>query len=123
MAFYAVVLTLYLLFDEFALNYRPVILPGKGLEPSYPSTHTLISCCVCYTAPVPLWAIVGKKPKLYTAFCAACAVIPLLTIVSRVLSGVHWITDIIGGLLLSATLILFYFGAALPQIGNPVKEN
>ena len=37
----------------------------------------------------------------------------LFMITARLLSGVHWLTDIIGGLLLSAGLLCMYISAVL----------
>jgi undecaprenyl-diphosphatase len=36
-------------------------------------------------------------------------------VVSRLISGVHWLTDIIGGILLSAGLVGLYEAFALPE--------
>jgi undecaprenyl-diphosphatase len=34
-------------------------------------------------------------------------------VVARLISGVHWFTDIIGGLILSAGLVTIYYGSVL----------
>ena len=87
----------YVLFEKFAINYRPV-LRDQGLESSYPSTHALIAYVIMVSA-VDQWNIYIHKEKLLTAVVAGSFLVLALVIVSRILSGVHWITDIIGGIL------------------------
>ncbi len=105
-AFYLAVLLLYIAFDFLALNYRPVLLKEE-LEPSYPSTHTLIGICVFATSAMQFKNRIPQKAVNHTAviFCLVCLAAIVIT---RFLSGVHWFTDIIGGILLSAFLISLY---------------
>ncbi len=111
LCFYVVVLAIYLAFDKIPINYRPVILPGEGLEASYPSSHTLLACSIFPTAIVQLRAILKDKKTLLTAACAVCVVLPAAIVCSRLLSGVHWLTDVLASLILSASLVCFYLGA------------
>ena len=111
--FYVIVFILYILFDKIAVNYRPVIIDAaEGLEPSYPSSHTMLACCVMSTAwlllPYYLPAFVPNEKYLKYARIA-CLVIMALVVLTRFLSGVHWFTDIIGGILLSAALVMLYY--------------
>ena len=104
--FYLVVMAAFAFFEIFAVNYRPVLIGGM-LEASYPSSTILLVLCVMPTAALQLnvriknrvlrrglaWGIAG-----FTAFMG----------IARLLSGVHWFTDIIGGALLSAGLVVLY---------------
>ena len=45
------------------------------------------------------------EPAMFTAAMAAFTV---FMVIARLLSGVHWVSDIIGGALLSAGLVLMY---------------
>lgn len=105
---YIVLITLYVLFEKIPFNYRPVILdPEQGLEPSYPSTHTLLILTIFGTA-FSLVKDYIKNQKLLVIVKLFCLIIIALTIIGRLVCGVHWFTDIIGGVLLSIFLISLY---------------
>ncbi len=107
--FYVVVIAFYVAFDLFVINYRPVLIDGV-LEPAYPSSHTMIFLCVMGSAILQVRRRFPRTPlcRLVTILLSAIMVI---TIVGRVISGVHWLTDIVGGVLLAAALTLFYRAA------------
>lgn len=101
----------YVLFEKAVVNYRPVDM-GAGLEPSFPSSHTMLTCCIMSSA---IWQLRRRvKPGLPRgAVVLLCGAIMAVAAVGRAISGVHWITDIIGGILLSASLMSFYRAAAV----------
>ncbi|SFI92340.1 undecaprenyl-diphosphatase [Treponema bryantii] len=103
---YAIVIILYVLFEKLAINYRPIIT-DEGLEASYPSTHTMLILTVFGTA-IPLAGKYIKNPKTATLEKICLIIFMWVTVVCRLLSGVHWFTDIIGGLLISLALISLY---------------
>ena len=93
--FYVVVLIFYALFEIVIVNYRPVLVEG-GLEASYPSSHTMLSVCVISSAMIIASEMLsGKKALSITVVIIGYALI-LLTVIGRLLSGVHWFTDIFG---------------------------
>lgn len=104
--FYLIVIGLYVLFEALALNYRPVDL-GEGLEASYPSSHTMLVCCVMGMGILAIDRVFAGK-WVRRCIKAAFAAVIVLTVAGRLLSGVHWFTDIVGGVLISASVILFY---------------
>ena len=104
--FYLVVMTVFALFEVVAVNYRPVLINGV-LEPSYPSSTTMLVLCVMPTAMMQLNARIPNEGfKRCVVF--AIAVFTACMVIGRLVSGVHWFTDIIGGILLSAGLVLMY---------------
>ena len=106
--FYLAVILVYILFEIIAVNYRPVLINGR-LEASYPSSTTVLVCCVIPTALMQITPrITGKRAKVIININSYSFV--AFTVVGRILSGVHWITDIIGGGVLSAGLVIIYHG-------------
>ena len=104
--FYIAVIAAYVLFEFVVINYRPVLIEGK-LEASYPSSTTLLMLCVMPTAIMQLNSrIKGKKLRLSINIVLVC--FTAFMVIGRLVSGVHWVSDIIGGALLSAGLVLMY---------------
>ena len=106
----------YVFFEKYIINYRPVVMPGETApEASFPSSHTMLIMTVMIAV-----MIVSDKyfsRGLGVLVRVACFLITLVTIGGRLWCGVHWFTDIIGGILLSATL-LFLFAAAVSAGGK-----
>lgn len=104
--FYLLVLILYLVFETVAVNARPVLIDGR-LEASYPSSTTMLVLCVMPTAMMQLRARI-RNTKMRTIVLTILAVFTACMVVGRLIAGVHWFTDIIGGVLLSAGLVALY---------------
>ena len=104
--FYIIVMVAYIFFEIFVVNYRPILINGI-LEASYPSSTTMLVMCVMPTAIMQFNSRIknnGLKKGvniLVTAFVA-------FMVIGRLVSGVHWFSDIIGGALLSSGLVLIY---------------
>lgn len=115
---YAVVAALYALFEVVAVNYRPVIMPGEAhVEASFPSSHTMLVCVVMGSAMLLARRYLGARWE--RGACAAAqalgALVIALTVFGRLYAGVHWLTDILAGAALSASLLSLYAGF----IGRP----
>ena len=106
---YAATIVLYVLFEKIAINFRPVLEDGV-LEPSYPSTHTMIVFCIFGSAVFAFRRYLADK-KLLCVTKGFCIAIVVLTVLGRLVSGVHWFSDIIGGMLISLAIVLFYKAA------------
>ena len=104
--FYVLVVILYVFFETVIINYRPVLAEGV-LEASYPSSHTMVLLCVLGTARSVLGKYI-KNPMILQSVRIICAVVMVFAVIGRILSGVHWFTDILGSLFISAALIQFY---------------
>lgn len=109
-ALYVVVAIVYVAFDKFPINYRPTMPDGGVNEPSYPSSHTLIALTVGGAAVSEVFTYF-KSARCRAALTSVIVVVCGVTVIGRILAGVHWATDIIGGILLSASLVLFFLAA------------
>ena len=104
--FYLIVIAVYAFFEFVIINYRPVLIDGN-LEVSYPSSTTLLVTTVMPTAMMQ-WKTRVKNKTLKTIVMSVTLLFIVFTVICRFLSGVHWITDIIGGILLSSGLVTAY---------------
>lgn len=95
----------YVVFDKFwVLNVRP---DGSG-EPSFPSTHAMVVATIFLMAAIILPKYVKSK--------SACAVLDLMMLlllflvcVGRVFAGMHWISDVLGGLGFALIFVTIYY--------------
>ena len=105
---YAAMMAAYVWFELIIINYRPVIMPGEeAVEASFPSSHVMLACVILGGAFVILKDYIKNK-WLRISLRALCVAAAALTVVFRLLSGVHWLTDIIGGVLFSLALVVFF---------------
>lgn len=104
--YYIIVILLYLLFDKMCINYRPILIEGK-LEVSYPSSTVLLVLCVMLTLTFQInRRVKNDKTKIYLETLNNIYIIFMLF--GRIVSGVHWITDIIGSTILAIGLFKLY---------------
>ena len=104
--FYVIVMAAYIFFESVVVNYRPVLINGI-LEASYPSSTTVLVMCVMPTAIMQLRGRI-KNRGLNRCVTYTITAFVAFMIIGRLISGVHWFTDIIGGALLSLGLVMLY---------------
>lgn len=104
-ALYVVTIALYAFFEKVIVNHRPVIMPGdEHVEASFPSSHTVLAIVV-FGSAIMLAAMYLKNAVLRRALQALGAVLLCATVAARLFSGVHWATDIIGGIIIGSSLL------------------
>ena len=108
--FYILVMVAYLLFEVVVINYRPVLIDGR-MEASYPSSTTMLVMCVIPTAMMQLNARIKNKTIQKTVL-GILAAFTVFMVIGRLISGVHWFTDIVGGALLSSGLVMLYYSVS-----------
>ena len=104
--FYIIVVAVYLFFEIVVISYRPVLIEGC-LEASYPSSTTMLVTCVMPSAAMQAKERIKNKALRQGVIIIIIAFIAFM-VVARLLSGVHWITDIIGGALFSLGVVMAY---------------
>lgn len=107
--YYLLVISAYLLFEMIPINYRPILIDGY-LEASYPSSTTLLVLSVMPTLKFQT----DRRSEKQTLRCLVTVFTVLFSVfmvVGRLISGVHWATDIIGSVILSAGLFMLYCAA------------
>lgn len=104
--FYVFLAAFYELFEVAVVNYRPILEDGE-LAASFPSSHTMLICSIVGSAMVLFDRMLTNKVVRNVVEIIG-GIILILAVMGRLLAGVHWFTDILGGVLLSAALVMFY---------------
>ena len=110
-AHYILVILGYLIFEMIPINYRPILIDG-AMEASYPSSTTLL---VLSVMPTLLFQVNRRAGNRTVRRITAVFVLlfSAFMVIGRLVAGVHWLTDIVGSVLLSAGLYSLY-RAAVP---------
>ena len=120
--YYVVVIVAFLSFERVPINYRPILIEGV-MEASYPSSTTLLVLSVMPTLIFQTKNRVENRiiRKVVTVLTTSFSV---FMVIGRLIAGVHWFTDIVGGILLSAGLFFIYKAIVLlqPELGKREKN-
>ena len=104
--FYIVVISLYVFFEKVIINYRPILIDNI-LEVSYPSSHTLMVICICGSSIIVNSRIFNNKITKFINILSWFII--FITVIGRLISGVHWFTDIMGGIFISIALLMIFY--------------
>lgn len=109
--YYVIVIICYLVFEMIPINYRPILINGI-IEASYPSSTTLLVLSVMPTLVFQANCRLNNT-KIKTMLRIITTIFTTFMVMGRLISGVHWLTDIIGSVFLSAGLFYIYRGIVL----------
>lgn len=104
---YVLMISVYVFFEKFIINYRPVLIDNE-LEASFPSSHTMLSLCTIISSLIISRKYI-KNIKFYNVTVFISMLLLTLVFVGRTISGVHYLSDIIGGVLISITLLSYFY--------------
>ena len=109
--YFVIVFLAYAIFEIIPINYRPILIEGK-MEASYPSSTTLL---VLSVMPALIEQIQRRLSGITAKRIIKIVAIAFsaFMVIGRLVSGVHWFTDIVGGVLLSAGLFKLYKAAVM----------
>ncbi|MBR4909792.1 MAG: phosphatase PAP2 family protein [Clostridia bacterium] len=101
--------SIYMFFEKVIINYRPLIMEGETApEASFPSSHTVLVLVIMGSIIMLLKKYIKNQNLIYV-LGALCAAIAVITVIGRLICGVHWFTDILGGVILSVCLLSFFY--------------
>ena len=109
--YYVVIIFCYLAFEMLPINYRPILIEGR-LEASYPSSTTLLVLSVMPTLVVQIKHRLKQK-HIKQTITLLTMLFSISMVIGRLIAGVHWVTDIVGAILLSAGLFYLYLASTL----------
>ena len=107
--FYILVCGTYIFFELHVINCRPVLINGI-LEASYPSSTTMLAMFVLPTAMMQFRRLI-QNPNFRKGVNLLFGLFTAFMVTGRLVCGVHWFTDIFGGMLFSIAMILLYCSA------------
>ena len=117
---YAALAVLYVFFEKVIVNFRPILMPDAAEpEASFPSSHTMLACVIFGSAAL-LAGRYLRRVALKRTLVVLCWLLAAATVILRLASGVHWLTDIVAGALLSGALLSLY--AAVSAAPNHDRE-
>ena len=119
--YYITVIFAYLVFEMIPINYRPILIEGI-MEVSYPSSTTLLVLCVMPTLmEQTIRRVKNEMSKRIINIFVIC--FSVCMVIGRLISGVHWFTDIVGAILLSSGLFCIYQAVVQCTIRVSSKSN
>ena len=104
--YYILVIFGYLIFEMIPINYRPILIEGV-MEVSYPSSTTLLVLSIMPTLVFQVNRRVDSN-IIKTVIIVSTVAFSAFMVIGRLIAGVHWFTDIVGGIILSAGLFCIY---------------
>ena len=109
--YYVIVIFGYLIFEMIPINYRPILIEGF-MEASYPSSTTLL---VLSVMPTLIFQVNRRLENVAVKkiICILTIIFSAFMVIGRLLSGVHWFTDIVGSIMLSTGLFCIYKAVVL----------
>ena len=116
--YYIIVIAGYLFFEIIPINYRPILIEGR-MEASYPSSTTLL---VLNVMPTLIFQANYrlKNKRLKKSILLLTVVFIGFMVIGRLICGVHWLTDIVGSVLLSAGLFYTYKGIVMMKVNEEI---
>ena len=101
------IVVIYFVFAKvWIINYRPVLIDGVA-EPSFPSSHALVAVTVLSMVMKALPKYVSDK-RVRVIIDVLMVIIMGLIAFGRVAAGMHWLTDVLGGIIFGWVLGLVY---------------
>ena len=119
--YYVIVILAYFIFEMIPINYRPILINGI-MEASYPSSTTLLVLCVMPALIEQIQRRISSS-GLKIIITILAITFSAFMVIGRLISGVHWFSDIVGGVLFSAGLFTVYKAVVMLTIKCDIKND
>ena len=120
LAIYVVSVAFYLIFEIAKINYSPFFTPEE-LKASYPSSHILFFLVFVTTGVISLVHYLKVNKVIIICTYVITGLLCLVFAISRLYSGQHYLTDVIGSILLSGAIIALFI-ALKKEFVKPIAE-
>lgn len=107
---YVLVAAMYLTFSLMKINFSP-LSTKENLKDSYPSSHVFVSITLFVSGVMTATKYVNMGKWMSVIGFTGAILLSILSAVTRMFSGQHYFTDIIGAILLAIFLISAYYSA------------
>lgn len=106
---YVLALIVWKVTEKISVNYAPVSVNLKsGLVVSFPCGNTFLIIISMCSSIYLIGYFLEEKKKLVLALRIVCIVILVLGVILRTLSGVNWLTDILGAIGFAVPAVILY---------------
>ncbi len=123
---YITIAVLYFVFELAKINYSPIVGADGKIKASYPSTHVFVTDVLFITGVVTAMSFINIKKKYLEAITfILLAILALLVGFVRLLSGQHWLSDILASYILAGlviSLFIYFYKKFEPKEESEVVE-
>ena len=121
LATYVISVAFYFIFEIVKINASPLSTPEK-IKASYPSSHILFFSVFLSTGVIALFHYLNANKIIKLCSYVLVAIVCLMFSISRLYSGQHYLTDVIGSVLLSLLIISLFISLKRDFVITKVLE-
>ena len=107
LATYVIAVAMYFIFEIVKINYSPLSVKDE-LKASYPSSHILFFSTFVVTGMITIFHYLDSHKVIKLASICIAILVSITFSVARLYSGQHYLSDVIGSILLSLAIILLF---------------
>ncbi len=104
------IIIIWFIFDKFIdINYRPIAVNGSA-QTSFPSTHVMLACFSLLATTRIILKRNTNELKYNIITYGGVSILVILCSLGRILSKMHWTTDVLGAIFISLAIFFIIIG-------------